>query len=83
MIWDLDERESRIRVIKNFLEQKEDYGSAGLFPKSELSDGIIKNVLEQEKKDLLKRIIKDENGNWIGIINTHFTPDFTKEEEEK
>ena len=84
MIWDIDEREQWIKSIKDFLAlEKQPNGSAHLFTKTELSDKIIKDNLEQEKKDLLSRIIKDKDGNWIGIINTNFTPDnlFILEEE--
>lgn len=76
MIWDIDEREECIKAIKDFLDSKEQKdGTAHLFKKTEYNDKIIKEKLEQEKKDLLDRIIKDKDGNWIGIINTNFMPD--------
>lgn len=83
MIWDINEREKRIKVIKDFLEDKDKIYTVDDLPKTKDSDKIVKDFREKEKKDLLDRIIKDKDGNWIGIINTNFTPDnlFMLEEE--
>lgn len=75
MIWDEDEREQRIKEIKDILEDRVKCKSVNDLPKTENSDKIVKEQHEEFKKDLLDRIIKDKDGNWIGIINVHFTPD--------
>lgn len=75
MIWDEDEREQRIKEIKDILEDRVKTKSVSDLPKTENSDKIVKERHEEYKKELLDSIIKDKDGNWIGIINVHVTID--------
>lgn len=76
MLWALDEREKRIKEIKEYLDfDPSQVKSVEGLPKTEESDKIVKEVWEENKKRLLDSIVTDEDGNWIGTIDVHFTPD--------
>ena len=78
MIWSEEEREQRIKEIKEYLSGNHFVIMPNAFPKTEMSDEITAKAWEETKQDLLDRIIKDENGNWIGLMYTHTMPDIEK-----
>lgn len=78
MIWREEEREQRIKDIEEFLSGNSYEIVPNAFPKTEMSDEITARAWEETKQELLDRIIKDENGNWIGLMYTHTMPDIEK-----
>lgn len=74
MIWDIEEREQKRKEIEEYLNGGGIQRSEGLLPTSEHTEKIWAEAWEEEKRDLLNRIIKDEDGNWIGLVYAHTTP---------
>lgn len=74
MIWDINEREQKRKEIEEYLEGNTIQRACGIFDSDETTEKLWAETWEKTKQDLLDRIIKDEDGNWIGLFYAHTTP---------